>query len=180
MTNEHGGNTRQESITTDPEARARRNRAWLSVVLGSGALALFLAAARTPAQDPSTQPSPEGDAQESCEGFDGGYELPPGHPPIDETMLPPGHPPIDETMLSPGHPPVDETMLPPGHPPIEDGMSLPPGQPSVDRAMRWLGGPRFEVGTGRPPLHRQRARHPLLGHGWIVDGARAPGLLTEI
>jgi hypothetical protein len=156
MTNEHGGNMRQTSVTTDSEARARRNRAWLSVVLGSGALALFLAAARTPAQDTSTRPSPEDDAQESCEGFDGGYELPPGHPPI------------------------DETMLPPGHPPIEDAMSLPPGQPSVDRAMRWLGGPRLEVGTGRPPLHRQRARQPLLGHGWIVDGARAPGLLVEI
>lgn len=156
MTNEHGGNTRPTSVTTGSEARARRNRAWLSVVLGSGALALFLAAARTPAQDPSTQPPPEGDAQESCEGFDGGYELPPGHPPI------------------------DETMLPPGHPPIEDGMSLPPGQPSVDGAMRWLGGPRFEVGTGRPSLHRECVRHPLLGHGWIVDGARAPGLLTEI
>jgi hypothetical protein len=156
MMNEDRGNTRQPTVTTDPEARARRNRAWLSVVLGSGALALFLAAAQTPAQGPSTRPPTEGDAQEPCEGTDGGYGLPPGHPPI------------------------DATMLPPGHPPIEAGTSLPPGHPSVDGAMRGFGGPRLEVGTGRPSLHRQSARHPLLGHGWIVEGGRPTGPLTEI
>jgi hypothetical protein len=46
--------------------------------------------------------------------------------------------------------------------------------------MRWFGGPHFEVGTGRPSLHRECVRHPLLGHGWIVDGARPTRLLTEI